>query len=433
MDFLKRKVFLIGCILAAGGGIALVATGLGAMPKVVKEMQRAETLYKDLSGLQSAAANQRMIDAEKGRRDAVLADHDQVVEKIKQLHAGYVPLVQGVFPSGKDDQCREFRSQYVAAMTELMNSLKWGQPAQEADLKVMAERIANEQRKAQEESGTDVDPGKDLSGHHSAAGILTEQGARWTVKSRADIAAAQRIYCYATMFDVEQRPAGPGGAAPQQKVASLHFDSEMRETGSVDAPPLEDCWRAQLGYWIQKDVVDAIAGLNSAAAEAQLEKGETPWVGTLPVKEIVSVRISQKYISTEVEPYAGAKPEGSIAGLPPESPASFFTGTASSADYEVLQFTLKLVMDPRDIPTLVEKISANRFHTLLRVAYLVVPPNKEMSGKIYGAEPVVMAVLDFETVELGSVFRPLMPTRVCEEYAIDCPKRDEVVAGEGEE
>jgi len=431
MDFLKRNVFLIICILAAGGGIALVATGLGAMPKVAKEMENAKALYSELSALQGGAANQRIIDAENERIKAVIGDFEKLTEKANELYASYKPLVDGVFPEGKDDLRREFRRKYIAAMTELMNSLKWGQPAQEADIRIMQERIANERRKAEEEGSNAADP-KNTATHRTPANVLTEDGARWSERARADIAAAQRIFCYGTMFEVERRPTSGAGAA-QQKVASLDFDPEMRETGSVDAPPLEYCWRAQLGYWIQKDVVDALVAVNSAAAEVELEKGATPWVGVLPVKDVISIRISQKYVPEEGESFAGAKPEGATAGLPPESPASFFTGTASGPDYEVLQFTVKLVVDPREIPAIIEKITANRFHTLLRVAYRVVPHNKDMIGKIYGSEPAVIAVLDFESINLGSVFRPLMPTVVCENYGIECPKREEGGAQEGEE
>lgn len=429
MDFLKRNLFLILCIAAGGGGIALVATGLGAMPKVVQEMESAKSLYSTLSGLQGGAANQRMIDAEKRRIEEVLDDYHAVMKHVKTLYADYHPLVEGVFPEGKDDRRREFRRAYVAAMTELMNALKWGQPAQESDLLVMRERIANERIKAAESGGGAHDPSREGAGHRNEAGVLTAEGVRWNERARADIAAAQRVFCYATMFEVERRPTAP---TAQQRVASLDFDPDMRETGSVDAPPIEYCWRAQLGYWIQRDVVGALAAVNNAAAEAELEQGGLPWVGVLPIKEIVSIRVGQEYVRDEGTAYAGAKPEGTTAALPPLSPASFFTGTVSGPDYEVLQFTLKLVVDPRELPLLIEKITANRFHTLLRVAYRVVPPNKDMTGKIYGSEPVVLAVLDFESVFLGSVFRPMMPSVVCEQYGIECPRSEET-AGEGEE
>jgi hypothetical protein len=81
-------------------------------------------------------------------------------------------------------------------------------------------------------------------------------------------------------------------------------------------------------------------------------------------------------------------------------------------------------MDQRDIPRLVNRICKNRFHTLLRIAYEAVPPNRRMRGKIYGAEPTVNVVMDFETIMLGKVFRGLIPPEVCEFYEIDCPETE---------
>ena len=68
---------------------------------------------------------------------------------------------------------------------------------------------------------------------------------------------AQAMYCYA----VEPRLARPPAI-----VSSLDFDPAMEDTGSLDAPYPEEVWRAQLGYWIQKDVVNAIVALNEEAA-----------------------------------------------------------------------------------------------------------------------------------------------------------------------
>ena len=101
-----------------------------------------------------------------------------------------------------------------------------------------------------------------------------------------------------------------------------------------------------------------------------------------------------------------------------------FTGTKSTDDYEVVQFTVKAVMDQRDISRLVAKLCNNTFYTLVRTSYLALPPNLQLKGKIYGSEPAVNVVLEFEAVLLGEVFRPLMPQEVCEAYEIKCPSHE---------
>ena len=88
-------------------------------------------------------------------------------------------------------------------------------------------------------------------------------------------------------------------------------------------------------------------------------------------------------------------------------------------------------MDQRDIPKLVDRICRNSFHTLLRVAYVAVPPNRDMKNKVYGSEPTINVVMDFEFVMLGKVFRDFIPTMVCEDFSIPCPPREETEEDDG--
>lgn len=424
MDFVRRHGFIMGCVLAGLGGMALIMTGLGAMPKVVAEMEKTKSLYAELNSLQSVPANERSIAAERERIQATRDDYDKVIAKGRELYR-YQPLVPDVFPAGNDESRRQFRRQYATAMRELLKLLRAGQPALPSEVELMKEKIANEKRRAEESQAQTGAPPSTAPGAppRTPAGVLTVAGARENPKVRADLAAAQKIYCYATSFD--DVAAKPGSAAGKAAASSLDFDATMHETGTIDAPSLEHTWRAQLGYWIQKDVVDAIIAVNGEAAEKALGRNEERWVGIMPVKDIISIRVCQDYVPAEGEAYAGVKPGGSDPALPPCTPKTVFTHSGQSPSYEVLQFTLKLIMDQRDIPRLIERISANGAHTLLRVAYKAVPPNKEMTDKIYGSEPVVNVVMDFETIMLGDVFRPLMPAAVCEQYQIPCSKPKE--------
>ncbi len=416
MDFLRRHGFLLGCAAAAAAGVALIVTGLQAMPRVVQSMEQAKGLYSGLDSLQNNPVNLRSIQAEEERVARIVEDRDRVVARGVELHARHKPLVDKVFPESTDETRRQFRRQYGVAMQELVKLLRGGQPATPGEVETMRERITNELRRAEETGQAGTGPAR------TAAGVLTRAGARLDPKARADLAAAQRLYCYLQPFEVaETTSARPGVARP---VSSLDFDPAMRETGTIDAPYPDECWRAQLNYWIQKDVVEAIAALNNEAAEAALERDEDRWVGMMPVKEVVSVRISRNYVPPRGDSlYAGAKPGEFTEALPPGTADSTFTGTGQSEHYEVLQFTLRLIMDQREISRLVEKLSTDSFHTLVRVAYKPVPVNRDMSGKIYGDGPTVNVVLDFETVMLGEYFRRWMPTEVCERDQIPCPPR----------
>ncbi len=421
MDFLKRHAFYIICFLAGGGGIALAVTGLLAMPQVNEELERAKRVYEDLGSVQSKPVNQERIAAEARRIELTLEDRDKVFAGAREMNR-YEQLVEQVFPDGDDDARRRFRQEYEESMGALHESLGAGSTASDAEIRLMKDKIENETFARSEGEGMTGEPGA-TGAPRTPANVLTLAGARLDPVARANIAVAQRYYCYGVHFDV---------AKPSRTVSSLEFDPMMQDIGTMDAPTPEEVWRAQVGYWIQKDVVDAIVAVNREAGDEAERKGLPVWVGVMPVKDVISVRVSS-YIVEDEDSYTGAPAGDATEALPCGTANTVFTHSVTNDSYDVVQFTVKLVMDQRDIPRLVNELSKSSFHTLLRVAHKIVPPNKNMHGKIYGSEPTVNVVMDFETHMLAEVFRRLMPQAVCDYYdEIDCdPYRDE--AGEEEE
>ncbi len=416
MESLRRHAFLIICSVVGLAGVGLAVTGLKAMPGVVQEMDKAASLYQELGNLQSRPVNQDSIDAQSERIERIRSDHQSVITKARAMY-GYEPLVPGVFPNGDTTAKFAFLRRYNVVMLELMDSLTWGGLPTEPDINMMRERIEDEQARARPlglDRGVTASEPVFVGDEHTPAGVLTKAGARTDADARASMAAARQIHCYATPYDTKKVNAVP----------SLYFHPYMEDTGTLDAPEMEDIWWAQVTHWIQQDVVEAIVAVNDEAA-GQIQGRNEDWVGVMPVKEIVSIRLAEDYILPDDAQFVGAAPEGFLEALPPGTPNTVFTKSVSDPSYEVMQFTLKLIMDQRDIPRLVDRICKGTFHTLLRVAYRAVPPNREMVGKIYGEEPTVMVVMDFETIMLGTVFRPLMPSEICEseryEY-ITCPE-----------
>lgn len=430
MGFLKRHMFIIVCGAVSVAGIALAATGISAMPEVMDRMSEVKRLYTDLNGLQSRPVNQRNIEAEQERIDLVLKDRDRVFAKARELY-NHEPLVPEALPDGDDAAGRRFRKTYKAALDKLYESLTAGQPATRAEISEAQAKIEDERARAKRAQAEGETPDQGKQGPpRTAAGVLTKSGARSDAVARANMAAAQTIYCYANAYEPKDTSSDRGRGRGQPKVAALDYDPLlMAGLNTVDAPLPEDVWRAQVGYWIQKDVVEAINAINNEAGKELSDQGERPWVGVLPVKDVISIRVSQDYVLPSEEEFGAADAGGYTEAFPPGTAASVFTRTASNEIYDVRQFSVKLIMDQRDILRLVDKLTANKFHTLLRTAYVVVPPNRDMHGKIYGPEPVVNVVLDFETILLGDVFRPMMPTVVCERlaaegYGLVCPERE---------
>jgi hypothetical protein len=430
VNFLKRNVFYIACGLAAAGGVALAVTGLGAMPDVEEELEKAKGVYDGLGRLTSRPANEDTITAEKVRIDMVLADADQVLKKAEELY-GYEPLVADVFPDGDNDARFRFRERYNEAMTELFESLKPGAPATRRDVDLMTERIEKEIFR---ESQKGLDEGAlpdDMAAEgpaYTKAGVLTKAGVKNRAVQRAAIQNALNMYVYATP-DV---PTAKSSKTGKVVTSSLNYHPYMSNTDELDPPIAEDVWAAQLEYWIQKDVVDAINTINEQAGDESKAKGGDRWVGVMPVKELISIRFAEQYILDDDDAFVGAKPGGQNEALPCGTRNTVFTNSQSNAEYDVVQFTVKLIMDQRDIMKFVKEMSEGRFHTLLRVAYTSEEPNRYMTERIYGPDPIVNVVLDFETIMLPSVFHPLMPQVVCDMYDhIECPERDTEEEEEG--
>jgi len=415
MEYLRRHLFVIVCGLAAAGGIAAGVTGHQSMTNVQGKMKEVAGLNGQLSSLQSNPVNEEQIEAAKERIDTILADYRNVVDRAKKLYR-WEQLVPGSLPYGEPQVLIDFRQRYFEGLKSLFESLSSGTPASPGEIDLMRDRIEDEAAQAralalQEGFSKPPDPGP----KRDAAGVITEAGAKTDSEIRADLAAAQRIYCYAEPIRVTS------AGMSSRRVSSLDFQPGMGDLGTADPPFPDDVWRAQLGLWVQTDVVNVITAMNNAAAEAVKESGEVPWVGVMPIKEVISIRVPTDFIPLDgPDDIYGAPPEGYGAALPPGTSGTVFTGNGSGEAFDVIQFTVKLVMDQRDIPEFIERLCNNSFHTALRASYSVVPENRNLKDKIYGSEPAVIVVMDFETVLLGEVFRRLMPVEIQDIYGVVC-------------
>lgn len=418
MDFLKRHMFYILCSLVAGGGIALMATGYQAMPKVVDEMNKVKSIHQALSNLRSNPASQKKIDAIQLRIDTIKNDRENVFERAKSLY-GYTLLVPGSLPDGDSIKRGEFRKVYNEKMNELFTSLNAGGVATPRDMSHARELFDREQAELQESARNPAFvPSVKLAigSEFTKSGMLTEAGVHRQPISRAHIAAALRVLMYATHWDNEKPPT---------QISSLEYYTSMGDTSSLDAPEGWDVWHAQLGYWVQHDVVKAINAINEEAALAARNRGEHAWVSNMPVKDLISIRLTNGLVPEVGEVVVGPPAGGYEASLPPGTPETVFTGSGSGNLFDVIQYSVKLIMDQRDVPKLVDQLSRDSFHTLLRISYESVPFNRRMIGKIYGSEPSINVVMDFETIMLGELFRKYMPASVIDFYEVQCRQQDE--------
>lgn len=407
LELLKRYVFEIGCGAGAALGIALSLWLLGSMGNVTTEMEKAEQLKGQLesAGRGGNIVNNKTVDKAQERIDKIRAGYNEVMTYARKLNA-HKPLTDDVFPnSGDANKGIAFQKAYQREVGSWLGIMQAGDVPSDVDVRA-------EQDLMDAEQPPDVSLGTDRSGDDTEKTKKNDKPVDpfQTAEVRAAIRRARSIRCYATMdsFSISEatKPNGP------------MYDAARPPT------PVE-MWHAQLEVWVQRDIVDAIAAVNEAAAQRLASKAATvtdereraklkPWVGNLPIKELVSIQTTTYYV-TETGAASSGSGSDKNRPYPPGKADDVFTGDKSNESYELMQFTVRLIVDARDIPEVIAGLSRNGFDTPLRVSYEQVEPNVTMEGKIYGDEPVVAMDVDFETIFLSELYISMMPDKILEE------------------
>ncbi len=414
MGFIKKNAFLLGCALGGIIGLGLMLWGMSRMGSVRSEMDLSKSLHGDLDRVARSAVQPKSIDAEK---DRIRQARDQQKQVLAHFAARNVrkPLLENLLPDpGKGTQGKQlrydFRSKYQDAMNGLLGRLKAGQPPSKQELENTADYLRKKAMEEQEFGPGDGDspkggegrPGAGSSGPGAGdkAAMPERKGpastqAYWAaLKEKAQndsimltcIDKARNIYCYASI--------GRGGS----------FDLlKMYEGTDEAAPGMADIWLAQLLYWIQADIVEALANVNDRAASG-LEK---PWVGNLPIKDVRSIGVSDYIQETDSPPATSARAQP--GGRPPEHPDEVFTHALTDNLYDVINVRLRIVVDVRALPVILNELTHDKYQIVLNVSYEEVAPDLSFRGKIYGPQPVVLATIDLQTYLFYKTHVPLMP------------------------
>lgn len=436
MGFIKKNAFLLGCALMGIAGMGLMLWGMTSMGLVGTEMEQANRLYGELDRATTNAATPEAIEAEKDRFRLVKDYHGKVMAHFAERNARE-PLVEGLLPDpGRGPQGKnlryEFRSKYKQAMQDLLVQLNAGHPPTTDEIGDVTDYL---RKKAMEEQGFDSGGnggsktgGRPLPGRGRSAATGGSSSAReasmperkgpastkayWqALKERAQkdaatlasISKARNLYCYANLR--------PGGS----------FELHTMFTSTDDAAPgMADIWTAHVWTWVQQDIVEALARVNERAA-AKLEE---PWVGNLPIKDILSIRVSDYVVDTGDGP-PPRRAESSV--MPPQHPDSAYTHLASDPLYDVVNIRLRLAVDVRRIPAILDELCHDRYYAVLNMGYDAVPPDLNFTGKIYGPQPVVVATIDLQTYMFYKSYVPLMPEVTREQLGVPQEQFDSLV------
>lgn len=249
--------------------------------------------------------------------------------------------------------------------------------------------------------GEGVMPGRPMGASTFNAPAGHEGEPKYNAVYRARVAKAKGIRCYA-------------------EPSAFHFSPVGMEER---APAPDAMWLAQVGLWIQKDIVDAIAALNKEAAE-KVTDGE-PSIENMPVKRIVGIQIHGYVLANKgLLPFArissdaltnpsAAGGTGSTGPGVDLNPSRSFTSRTANDQYDVVRLTLAVIVDQRDLVQLIDRISRQNFYLCTHLRYDAVDRDQqEQAGYLYGTDPVVLATLDFEAYMTRDVYEKMMPESV---------------------
>lgn len=397
MDWIKAHLHIV-----ASGAVALVAIVLLVVGLLdSKPAEALQTDAREASTLRSLQpVNREFIEDAKTRLNETRSRVEATLEQVREISI-HEPLRPDVFPSPRSQAIRAaFKRDYLARYRELLDMLNAQDRPSEDFIRRFSEQLETQRRQAEEQRGIGIGapreretgrtptarPREDLSG------LPWEELVQRDAAARANVQRAQEIYCYASLDSFDPR--------------SAVLDQEW--------PTDEAMWYGQMSLWIQEDMVRAIAALNEQVAE---ELPDHPWVGNLPVKHLIS--ISMDGYATPSAAAGDTAQTGALGAARRTAGRSErltpFTQRDTTESIDVIHFTMRLVVDARRIPLVLDRLCSVGFYTPLLINYEATSTPQDLNGYIYGPDPVVEMTLNMEAAFLRSRYADLIPETAQEE------------------
>jgi hypothetical protein len=383
MRFIWKHLFWVtwSAIATAFLGSALVGMAGGG---VRREMRQRAALEADLAALAADPKNAAVIAAAQRHVVDVNREYEQTLALAHRINARQ-PL-EGVYPAGGGTTAAlRFRDAYVQAVRDMTTQLGAQVPITENDVAQVLAELADDLRDRDSgpappmPGGLAQKPSEPLDWCIKTAPPRPEElvhRARQIALVRR--ARAARCYVFPDSFDVS--PA-------------INNDSPARET---------QMWWAQVGLWVQQDIVNGLAAANEAAAREIQTKGGTADVRAMPVKIMGWIRVAG-YRLGNGRLWSAAGGASEITAPPP------FHGRAPDDLIDVVPVSVCLLIDQRQLLAIADHIARTNFIRLINVE---ISANTELTvtdAMVLGDAPLEEVVLDLEVYFVRPFFDPLMP------------------------
>jgi hypothetical protein len=212
---------------------------------------------------------------------------------------------------------------------------------------------------------------------------IADRQRKLPLEMRDKIATSSKVYINPATFEINPRiTIGVGGAAGA-------------------APDTMEIYSAQLNYWIQSDVVQAVKELNANSKS----------VTDSPVKHLISIRTKPygnfaPVFITGPELTAAADANAAL----PKVPQASTTGRVSNGLYDVFHFQVEADVDADRLPDFLRGLGNKRFITPLFVDVKAKDNAQALAeGHVYGNKPVLNVRADCEILYLRAWNQAFMP------------------------
>lgn len=415
MQFIKTHLISLASGLVAVVAIAVLALGM-TRDTVREQMAKRVSEAGEIAQLQSDPKNEDVIAAEKLKGEKFQKEYEEVLKEAYRINKR-TPLIESAFPKPDSEARRfEFQIAYAQAVAKLPQRMVGGDIPNESDVEDERINIAEEQKLeaekqeggAKEQSITErlgnqppvapATPGVSIGGPAGGGrfGARGGMGMPMMAPGATNLNVPQGDPKYDPTF----RAIVTRAKSIRVYVSPLSFSlSPILET--TVAPKPDEMWYAQMGLWIQEDIVNAIAALNNDAAR-KVASGDV-YVEHMPVKRLEKVRLLGYVKKDALIPF----PATDTSQQPELRPT--FTDRVGDDQIDVVRFTVIAVVDQRDLLRFIDAICRTNFYHCTHVEYIAAPPEP---GYLYGTAPVIRATVDFEGYFARKAYVDLMPPEV---------------------
>lgn len=398
MSFLKDKWKLLAFALVCAGSIGMGGWAYWAGSDVEQRMTQIQGLIRTVSGLSRNVANEALIEAKKAEIESKKKAFDETFDAALAMQQ-YNPFYEKVAPDGtverakretiipdvlpeprRDADALEFRAAYVREFAKLAERLR-------ARDKASPEDIQNEMRKKQAMDGDDSD-----IQNRTAWPVANIEPMSGTEKEGDDDQSLESLVRQSATARAAEMVAKETWMYLDSDALAQHPLSETKGT-----PNAEEIWQAQMGLWIQQDMVTALARLNEERARQLRDAGKLDelWVAYMPVKRLARMAIA---------PRLGNGGELNNTEWRPS-----FTGIENNKSRFMVPVSLKLIVEEAAVMEVINSLCSVGYYTPIWTEIRAVTPDPTCESYIYGDEPIVELEIIVEGYYFRSVFEQWIP------------------------